>query len=86
MNTENNLDSGGFDFQQDSLEAAPPPFITSTLQQDAASKLGFSPSQTMSLAQQLYEGTDNPDGKRLSQSQMIRFLSFASHRIKLEEK
>ena len=32
-----------------------PPFTTSTLQQEAARKLGFSVSQTMSLAQRLYE-------------------------------
>ena len=32
-----------------------PPFITSTLQQEAARKLGFSVSQTMTLAQRLYE-------------------------------
>lgn len=32
------------------------PFTTSTLQQEASSKLGFSTSKTMSLAQQLYEG------------------------------
>ncbi len=32
-----------------------PPFTTSTLQQDAAHKLGFSVAQTMSLAQRLYE-------------------------------
>ena len=33
-----------------------PPFITSTLQQEASRKLGFSASQTMRLAQKLYEG------------------------------
>lgn len=33
-----------------------PPFITSTLQQEAARKLGFSTSRTMRLAQKLYEG------------------------------
>ncbi len=33
-----------------------PPYITSTLQQDAAYKLNFSPKQTMALAQRLYEG------------------------------
>lgn len=32
-----------------------PPFITSTLQQAASSRLGFSPSRTMSVAQKLYE-------------------------------
>lgn len=33
-----------------------PPYITSTLQQDAANKFGFSASKTMKVAQQLYEG------------------------------
>lgn len=33
-----------------------PPFITSTLQQEAARKLGFTATQTMRVAQQLYEG------------------------------
>src|SRR5260221_14022574 len=33
----------------------PPPFTTSTLQQEAARKLGLSAQQTMRLAQQLYE-------------------------------
>ncbi|MCS7224659.1 MAG: type I DNA topoisomerase [Armatimonadetes bacterium] len=42
----------------------PPPFITSTLQQEASRKLGFSPSRTMRLAQELYEGIDlGPDGR-----------------------
>ncbi|KHO39354.1 type I DNA topoisomerase [Clostridium tetani] len=35
-----------------------PPFITSTLQQDAYRKLNFSTKKTMSIAQQLYEGID----------------------------
>ena len=35
-----------------------PPFITSTLQQDASRKFGFSTKKTMMLAQQLYEGVD----------------------------
>lgn len=35
-----------------------PPFITSTLQQDAARKFGFSTKKTMMLAQQLYEGVE----------------------------
>lgn len=35
-----------------------PPFITSTLQQEAARKLGFSAKRTMLIAQQLYEGLD----------------------------
>ena len=35
-----------------------PPFITSTLQQQGARKLGFSARKTMAIAQQLYEGVD----------------------------
>lgn len=35
-----------------------PPFTTSTLQQEASRKLGFSASRTMRVAQQLYEGVD----------------------------
>lgn len=35
-----------------------PPFTTSTLQQDAARKFGFSTKKTMMLAQQLYEGVE----------------------------
>jgi DNA topoisomerase-1 len=37
-----------------------PPFITSTLQQEAARKLGFTAKKTMLLAQQLYEGIEFP--------------------------
>jgi DNA topoisomerase-1 len=36
----------------------PPPFTTSTMQQEASRKLGFSPAHTMRLAQRLYEGID----------------------------
>jgi len=38
------------------------PFTTSTLQQEANRKLGFSARKTMSLAQRLYEGVDTGDG------------------------
>jgi DNA topoisomerase I len=43
--------------------SAPPPFITSTLQQEASRKLGFSARRTMSVAQSLYEGISLPEGQ-----------------------
>jgi DNA topoisomerase-1 len=45
-----------------STRSPAPPFTTSTMQQEASRKLGFSPKRTMSLAQRLYEGVDTPDG------------------------
>lgn len=39
-----------------------PPFITSTLQQDASRQLNFSAKKTMAIAQQLYEGIDVGNG------------------------
>jgi DNA topoisomerase-1 len=42
-----------------------PPFTTSTLQQEAARKLGFGARRTMRLAQQLYEGIDLPGEGRV---------------------
>ncbi len=39
-----------------------PPFITSTIQQEAARKLGFTARKTMMVAQQLYEGVDVGSG------------------------
>ncbi len=39
------------------------PFITSTLQQEASRKLGFSAQRTMRTAQQLYEGVDTGEGE-----------------------
>ena len=42
--------------------STPPPFMTSTLQQTASSKLGFTPKKTMMVAQALYEGVKTPDG------------------------
>ncbi len=40
-----------------------PPFTTSTLQQEASRKLGFSAQKTMRVAQQLYEGVDIGEGQ-----------------------
>jgi len=42
--------------------STPPPFMTSTLQQTASSKLGFTPKKTMMVAQALYEGVKTPSG------------------------
>jgi DNA topoisomerase-1 len=39
-----------------------PPFTTSTLQQEASRKLGFSAQKTMRVAQQLYEGVEIDEG------------------------
>ncbi len=43
---------------KESVSRASPPFITSTLQQAAANRLGFTAKRTMAVAQQLYEGID----------------------------
>ncbi len=54
----------GQPFKVDSIESKPakrhpyPPFRTSTLQQEASRKLGFSSARTMQIAQRLYEGVD----------------------------
>jgi len=44
--------------EKERLRHPSPPFITSSLQQEAARKLGFRASKTMSVAQQLYEGVE----------------------------
>jgi DNA topoisomerase-1 len=44
------------DVKETQVKKSPrPPFITSTLQQTASSRLGFAPSRTMGVAQRLYE-------------------------------
>src|SRR5919197_6050978 len=49
--------------QKRRTKSAPPPYITSTLQQDASSRLRYAPRRAMRLAQDLYEGVDlGPQG------------------------
>lgn len=59
-----------------------PPFTTSTLQQEAARKLGFSVKQTMVVAQQLYEGISL--GKGEGSSGLITYMRTDS--VNLSEK
>ncbi|KAL9328936.1 hypothetical protein ACSQ67_003939 [Phaseolus vulgaris] len=54
----------------------PTPYITSTLQQDAANKLHFTASHTMKLAQKLYEGVDLSDGVAVGLITYIRTDGF----------
>ena len=60
------IDAGDFTIR--SVEKKPvrrnpaPPFTTSTLQQEAARKLGFTAQRTMQAAQKLYEGVDETGG------------------------
>ncbi len=49
--------------ETEKIYRAKPPFITSTLQQVAASRLGFTSRRTMRIAQQLYEGIDVGSGR-----------------------
>ena len=45
-----------------SKRVSKPPFTTSTMQQEASTKIGFSAKKTMSVAQKLYEGIDIDNG------------------------
>ncbi len=54
-----------------------PPFITSTLQQQASRQLRFSARKTMAVAQQLYEGIDLPEGM----TALITYMRTDSTRI-----
>jgi DNA topoisomerase-1 len=71
-----------------------PPFITSTLQQEAARKLGFSVKRTMQLAQRLYEGIEmgeqgsiglitymRTDSTRVSQDALAAVREVIAHRF-----
>jgi len=72
-------------------QSPPPPFVTSTLQQEANTRLGFSSTKTMAVAQQLYEGvslgdagsvglitymrTDSPSVAARAQTEAFRFIA-----------
>ncbi len=73
--------------------SAAPPFTTSTLQQEASRKLGFTPKKTMMIAQQLYEGVEvagegttglitymRTDSLRLSEEAMDAAAAFIRNR------
>lgn len=62
---------------------APLPFITSSLQQEAAKRLNFSTQKTMRLAQQLYEGIDI---KGTGTVGLITYLRTDSIRVSMEAK
>ncbi|MDQ9767316.1 DNA topoisomerase, partial [Acinetobacter baumannii] len=55
----------------------PLPYITSTLQQEASTKLGFAAKRTMSIAQRLYEGVDVGNG----QEGLITYMRTDSTRL-----
>ena len=61
-----------------------PPFTTSTLQQEASRKLGYSPKRTMSVAQRLYEGMEI-DGQPVGLITYMRTDSVAMARSAMEE-
>lgn len=60
---------------------APAPFTTSSMQQDASNKLGFSSPETMSLAQHLYEGIGTENGDHIA---FITYMRTDSVRVSKE--
>ena len=60
-----------------------PPFITSTLQQEASLRLGFQPRRTMRIAQELYEGIDVPGMGAVG---LITYMRTDSLRVSAEAK
>ena len=65
----------------DKARRPPPPFITSTLQQEAANRLGFSARRTMRVAQQLYEGIELGDEGHVG---LITYMRTDSTRVARE--
>lgn len=82
---EKEIESGNFIVkevrQKESRRYPAPPFITSTLQQEAARKLGYSAKRTMLLAQKLYEGVDLKGEGRVG---LITYMRTDSVRIAQE--
>ena len=60
---------------------APAPFTTSSLQQDASIKLGFTAPDTMALAQHLYEGIETENGDHIA---FITYMRTDSTRVSKE--
>ncbi len=60
---------------------APAPFTTSSMQQDASTKLGFTAPETMSLAQHLYEGIETENGDHIA---FITYMRTDSVRVSKE--
>ena len=60
---------------------APAPFTTSSMQQDASTKLGFTAPETMTLAQHLYEGIETENGDHIA---FITYMRTDSVRVSKE--
>lgn len=60
---------------------APAPFTTSSMQQDASNKLGFTSPETMTLAQHLYEGVETENGDHIA---FITYMRTDSVRVSSE--
>ena len=65
--------------QKERKRSPAPPFTTSTLQQEAARKLGFGARKTMSVAQRLYEGIDLP-GEGIRRAHHLHADGLGDHR------
>lgn len=69
--------------KKDRLRHPVPPFTTSSLQQEAARKIGFTAKKTMQIAQQLYEGIDVGTGGAVG---LITYMRTDSVRVSAEAK
>ena len=62
------------------VKASPPPFITSSLQQEAFKKLRFNSKMTMMVAQKLYEGIDLAEGR----TGLITYMRTDSYNVSVD--